>query len=1361
MLSIFLCLFVVIQTNADGTKQLYPDPGNRCMLDILNPNGSNFASYAASANERLQIHIQNPLTEKIYFGFGVRFVDVTGNIPSNSEIPVYYRIRDPLGNVVAGPTLLTDGGPGFIDSYQEAVAGPAAVVGATGYEAISFQPTIPGDYYIEFNPNNPTIFQEVQFKFEFFDISVANTLTNQLINGRLWSKVWDLTTLSFDNEYYSTFYVYTPDGVVSAVSYNGIKPWGFSFVANSTGTRNTGNTAEDRKSFRGKSIIPEFKVFLTPPDENIYPSGQPATLSAAPTVSGCTTSGFCINLDASRPTTAEVYLEFNGTAGFQTNSTDVLLSRNLPQGQTCMVWNGKNGLGQIVPPGTYTGNVRLLAGEVNLIMQDVENHPKGIIMQRYRPTTTKTVRLYFDDTNIPGGIANLTGCVSTTGCHSYTNNLGNENSMNSWFNWEDFSDDFTFVVKECASENTQIGVAKSVTKATLKANGSYNATYSIVVKNLGTTPLSNVQVTENLSLTFPAPAAFTLVAAPTTGGSLRINPAFNGISDINLLASGSTLAVGASQTITFTVNLEPVENFGPYLNSAIGTATSPTNTPTIDTSTNGNNPDPNGNGNPSDPGEDTPTPLLLESNPVIGIAKAVGRPVLQANGSFTVEYTFVVHNYGNVVLNNVQVTDNLTSTFQSPATFSVTSISATAPLIVNPSFNGSSNTNLLSAGSTLPIGSTQTITLALTVTPNSNAGPFLNTAIATGNSPDGKPTTDTSTNGNNPDPNGNNNPTDPDENEPTPLNPPSQNPVIGIAKAASIPALQANGSFNVTFTFIVANYGPVNLENVQVADNMAATFPVPTTFTITSPVTASGTLIPNTLYDGKRNSNLLKAGSTLAVGATATITLSVNVVPNGQFGTFYNTALATATGPNGNGNTRDESTKGLNPDPNGNSNPTDPGENVKTPIDIPKDPEPSEAPSIGIAKKADKAILQANGSYNVTFTFTVVNYGPLNLESIQVTDDLSRTFPIPVAFSMVGSPTTTGNLVANAGFNGISNVNMLDSNKSKLAVGERGTITFTLNIVPNQNFGPFLNTAVATATGPGGIGATRAESTDGLNPDPNGNNIPNEPTETTPTPIDLDANPIIGLAKAVAEPVLQNNGSFDLTYTFTVQNLGNTALSNVQILDTLTKTFPAPLTFTVTDVSASGTLVPNTNFNGNVIPFLLLPGSTLPVGKTETVTLHMNVVLNGKSGTFLNTGFAQATLPNGSGNTTDQSTNGTNPDLNNNGKPDDKDPDEQVATPVTLTSEEIFIPEGFSPNNDGKHDNFVIESFIERGLKAKVEIYNRWGNLVYKNNDYKNDWNGTSNNGVRIGDELPDGTYYFVIVFSNGDKKASYLTLKR
>ncbi|MCU0440202.1 MAG: Ig-like domain-containing protein, partial [Raineya sp.] len=97
---------------------------------------------------------------------------------------------------------------------------------------------------------------------------------------------------------------------------------------------------------------------------------------------------------------------------------------------------------------------------------------------------------------------------------------------------------------------------------------------------------------------------------------------------------------------------------------------------------------------------------------------------------------------------------------------------------------------------------------------------------------------------------------------------------------------------------------------------------------------------------------------------------------------------------------------------------------------------------------------------------------------------------------------------------------------------------------------------------------------------------------------------------------------------------------------------------------------------------------------------------------------------------------------------------------ITIIEPTVIIPEGFSPNNDGTNDFFIIKG--RNGRPLVLKIYNRWGNLVYENNNYEDNWNGLSNVGIRIGEQLPDGTYFYTAEFKdNGERYARYLTIKR
>lgn len=69
---------------------------------------------------------------------------------------------------------------------------------------------------------------------------------------------------------------------------------------------------------------------------------------------------------------------------------------------------------------------------------------------------------------------------------------------------------------------------------------------------------------------------------------------------------------------------------------------------------------------------------------------------------------------------------------------------------------------------------------------------------------------------------------------------------------------------------------------------------------------------------------------------------------------------------------------------------------------------------------------------------------------------------------------------------------------------------------------------------------------------------------------------------------------------------------------------------------------------------------------------------------------------------------------------------------------ELTIPNVISPNNDGKNDVWEIIN-IEYHPNTFVQIYNRWGVLVYENANYMNTWAG----------DVEDGTYFYIVVLED------------
>ncbi len=76
--------------------------------------------------------------------------------------------------------------------------------------------------------------------------------------------------------------------------------------------------------------------------------------------------------------------------------------------------------------------------------------------------------------------------------------------------------------------------------------------------------------------------------------------------------------------------------------------------------------------------------------------------------------------------------------------------------------------------------------------------------------------------------------------------------------------------------------------------------------------------------------------------------------------------------------------------------------------------------------------------------------------------------------------------------------------------------------------------------------------------------------------------------------------------------------------------------------------------------------------------------------------------------------------------------------------QKVIIPNAFSPNGDGINDLWVIDG-LDTYPESVTEVFNRYGQLVFRSIGYPKPWNGSYN-----GKPLPVGTYYYIIDRKNG-----------
>jgi gliding motility-associated-like protein len=86
-----------------------------------------------------------------------------------------------------------------------------------------------------------------------------------------------------------------------------------------------------------------------------------------------------------------------------------------------------------------------------------------------------------------------------------------------------------------------------------------------------------------------------------------------------------------------------------------------------------------------------------------------------------------------------------------------------------------------------------------------------------------------------------------------------------------------------------------------------------------------------------------------------------------------------------------------------------------------------------------------------------------------------------------------------------------------------------------------------------------------------------------------------------------------------------------------------------------------------------------------------------------------------------------------------------ISEVIVTVTDPIAIYSAISPNGDGFNDTWKIED-IEFFEACQVEVFDRWGQSVFKSVGYERPWDGTFK-----GKYLPTGPYYYVIELNSLD----------
>uniref|UniRef100_UPI00232E3DB1 T9SS type B sorting domain-containing protein n=1 Tax=Olleya namhaensis TaxID=1144750 RepID=UPI00232E3DB1 len=86
------------------------------------------------------------------------------------------------------------------------------------------------------------------------------------------------------------------------------------------------------------------------------------------------------------------------------------------------------------------------------------------------------------------------------------------------------------------------------------------------------------------------------------------------------------------------------------------------------------------------------------------------------------------------------------------------------------------------------------------------------------------------------------------------------------------------------------------------------------------------------------------------------------------------------------------------------------------------------------------------------------------------------------------------------------------------------------------------------------------------------------------------------------------------------------------------------------------------------------------------------------------------------------------------------------CTVLPCGEDDLKISKAVTPNGDNYNEFFTVGGLNECGFIIELQIFNRFGDIVFESQDYQNDWNGQSPSGsVGSAGRLPNGTYYYVV----------------
>ena len=317
----------------------------------------------------------------------------------------------------------------------------------------------------------------------------------------------------------------------------------------------------------------------------------------------------------------------------------------------------------------------------------------------------------------------------------------------------------------------------------------------------------------------------------------------------------------------------------------------------------------------------------------------------------------------------------------------------------------------------------------------------------------------------------------------------------------------------------------------------------------------------------------------------------------------------------------------------------------------------------------------------------------------------------------------------------------MGSLEGDLKIGESATFIAFYTIKQGAaDSGKIINTVVATAENIDGSITVSDISDDGDDTDGN--------TQDDPTEVLISPNPLLEVTKTASSSISDGRIAMVgdvITFTIVVENKGNVRIDNLLIEDFMTNGDGSTIY-----LSTDPNLVSSTSGSSENS---IAPGGVLVFRASYSIT-QSDII----SGGIFNSVRVVGTALNYEGEVFDYSDDGDDEDDNT-----EDDPTEIELNGEYVPNIEIF--ELVTPNDDQKNDYFIITG-IEDYPNNILQIYNRWGVLVFESNGYPGPGNseiftGYSNGRITISEDvkLPSGTYYYVLTFpsNNNPGKSEYI----